>query len=68
MSRLLEKHHKDRAPITEFRTMAGIPCAIDRDGTLVVAIGADLILWTPNLETRADEFLERKKIHHSAHE
>ena len=68
MSRLLEKHHKDRAPITEFRTMAGMPCAIDRDGTLVVAIGADLILWTPNLETRADKFLEMKKIHHSAHE
>jgi hypothetical protein len=68
MSRLLEKYHKDRAPITEFRTMAGIPCAIDRDGALLVAIGADLILWTPNLETRADEFLEMKKIHHTAHE
>jgi hypothetical protein len=61
MTRLFEKHHKDRAPITEFRTMDGIPCAIDRDGTLVVAVGADLILWTPNLESRTNEFLEMKK-------
>jgi hypothetical protein len=41
--------------------MDGIPCAIDRDGTLVVAVGADLILWTPNLESRTNEFLEMKK-------
>jgi hypothetical protein len=61
MTRLFEKHHKNRAPITEFRTMDGIPCAIDRDGTLVVAVGADLILWTPNLESRTNEFLEMKK-------
>jgi hypothetical protein len=60
MTRLFEKHHKDRAPITEFRSMDGIPCAIDRDGTLVAAVAADLILWTPNLESRADEFLEMK--------
>jgi len=61
MTRLFEKHHQDRAPITEFRTMNGIPCAIDRDGMLVVAVGADLILWTPNLESRTNEFLEMKK-------
>jgi hypothetical protein len=61
MTRLFEKHHQDRAPITEFRTMNGIPCAIDCDGMLVVAVGADLILWTPNLESRANEFLEMKK-------
>ena len=61
MTRLFEKHHQDRAPITEFRTMNGIPSAIDRDGMLIVAVGADLILWTPNLESRANEFLEMKK-------
>jgi hypothetical protein len=60
-TRLFENHHKDRAPITEFRAMNGIPCALDRDGTLVVAVAADLVLWTPNLEARANEFLEMKK-------
>jgi hypothetical protein len=61
MARLFGKHHKDRAPITEFRSMDGIPCALDRDGTLVVAVGADLVLWTPLVESRANEFLEMKK-------
>ncbi|MFM8365604.1 MAG: hypothetical protein ACKOAS_10690 [Verrucomicrobiota bacterium] len=61
MARLFEKHHTSRAPITEFRSMDGIPCALDRDGTLVVAVGADLVLWTPLIETRANEFLEMKK-------
>ena len=61
MARLFEKHHTSRAPITEFRSMDGIPCALDRDGTLVVAVGADLALWTPSLESRANEFLEMKK-------
>ena len=60
-TRLFENHHTGNAPITEFRAMNGIPCALDRDGTLVVAVGADFILRTPNLETRADEFLEMKK-------
>lgn len=63
MARLFEKHHRDRAPITEFRAMQGIPCAIDSNGTLVVAVGADLVLWTPLVETRANEFLEMKKSH-----
>jgi hypothetical protein len=61
LARLFENHHKDRAPITEFRAMDGIPCAIDRDGTLVVAVAADFIQWTPPVEARAEEFLEMKK-------
>jgi hypothetical protein len=61
MARLFEKHHTVRAPITEFRAMVGIPCALDRDGTLVVSVGADLVLWTPLVESRANEFLDMKK-------
>ena len=61
MARLFEKHHTVRAPITEFLAMDGIPCGLDRDGTLVVSVGADLVLWTPLVESRANEFLEMKK-------
>jgi hypothetical protein len=61
LARLFENHHKDRAPLTEFRAMDGIPCAIDRDGTLVVAVAADFIQWTPPVEARTEEFLEMKK-------
>lgn len=61
MARLFEKHHTVRAPITEFRAMDGIPCGLDRDGTLVVSVGSDLVLWTPLVESRANEFLEMKK-------
>ena len=61
MARLFEKHHTVRAPITEFCAMDGIPCGLDRDGTLVVSVGADLVLWTPLVESRANEFLEMKK-------
>jgi hypothetical protein len=39
----------------------GIPYAIDREGTLVIAVGADLILWTPTTESRAAEFLAMKE-------
>jgi hypothetical protein len=35
----------------------GIPCALDRSGTLVVPVGADLVRWTPDLEARAREFV-----------
>jgi hypothetical protein len=61
LARLFEKHHTSSAPITEFRAMDGIPCALDRDGTLVVAVGTDLVLWTPLVEKRTNEFLEMKK-------
>jgi hypothetical protein len=60
-ARLFGQHHKSRAPITEFSAMDGIPYAIDREGTLVVAVGADLILWTPTTESRANEFLAVKE-------
>jgi hypothetical protein len=60
-TRLFENHHTVSASITEFRSMNGIPCALDRDGTLVVAVAADFIQWTPPVEARADEFLEMKK-------
>jgi hypothetical protein len=61
MTRLFEKHHQDRTPITEFRAMDGIPCALDRDGILVVAVAADFMQWTPPVEARTNEFLEVKK-------
>jgi hypothetical protein len=61
MARLFEKHHKDLAPIVRFAEMDSIPYALDRNGSLVVAVGADLILWTPNLETRVNEFLAVKE-------
>ncbi len=61
MARLFEEHHTNRAPITEFRALDGIPCALDRDGTLVLAVAADFIQWTPPVEARSDEFLEMKK-------
>ena len=61
LARLFEKHHTSSAPITEFRAMDGIPCALDRDGTLVVAVAADFIQWIPPVEARANEFLEVKK-------
>ena len=60
-ARLFGQHHKSRAPIAEFSAMDGIPYAIDREGTLVVAVGADLILWTPTTESRANEFLAVKE-------
>ena len=60
-ARLFGQHHKSRAPIAEFSAMDGIPYAIDREGTLVIAVGADLILWTPTTESRANEFLAVKE-------
>jgi hypothetical protein len=44
IARLFEKHHTVHAPITEFLAMGGVTFGLDRNGTLVVAVGADLIL------------------------
>lgn len=61
LARLFENHHTVNAPITEFHALDGIPCAVDRDGTLVVPVAADLIQWIPPIEARADGFLAEKK-------
>jgi hypothetical protein len=53
---LFRKYHQTVAPLTAFRNDNSILCALDNDGVLVVAVAADLILWSPLAKTRADEF------------
>jgi hypothetical protein len=56
MSRILENHHTGTQRLAEIVSMNGIPCAIDRDGLVVVPVGSDLIRWTPALADRSAEF------------
>jgi len=57
LARLLEHHHRNEKPLVAIMSVHGIPCALDRSGTLVVPVGADLVRWTPDLEARAREFV-----------
>ncbi len=56
MARILEKHHTGTQRLAAIVAMNGIPCAIDRDGIVVVPVGSDLIRWTPALADRSAEF------------
>jgi len=57
LARLFRDQHVNRSALTGFRSINGIPCATDANGTLVVAVAADLIEWTPSIEARAGEFV-----------
>jgi len=56
LARLFRDQHVNRAAFTGFRSINGIPCATEANGTLVVAVAADFIEWTPATEARAAEF------------
>ena len=56
LARLLENHHRHEAPLVALLSVHGVPCALDRTGTVVVPVGADLVQWTPQLEERARQF------------
>lgn len=57
LARLLENHHRNVEPLVAIMSVRGTPCALDRSGTAVVPVGADLVRWTPDLEARAREFV-----------
>lgn len=56
LARLYHHHHQNVAPLTAFREEHGLLCALDQKGSLVVAVAADLMQWSPLLQSRAEEF------------
>ncbi len=56
LTRLYHKRHIDLTPLQSFRIEQGLLCALDAKGTLVVAISADYLIWTPLVKQRATEF------------
>lgn len=56
VTRLYAKRHSDFRPLSEFRFEHDLLAALDQNGTLVVAISADLIAWTEGVASRAAEF------------
>ena len=56
VTRLYHKRHTEFRPLTAFRLEAGLLCALDTQGTLIVAISADRLSWTAQVRQRADEF------------
>ena len=56
LTRIYHYHHQNISPLTSFHEERGILCARDGRGALIVAVAADLIQWTPMLQSRAEEF------------
>jgi hypothetical protein len=56
VTRLYHKRHTEFRPLTAFRLESGLLCALDTQGTLIVAISADRLSWTAQVRQRADEF------------
>ena len=56
LARLYHHHDQNVSPLSAFREEFGLLCALDSKGSLVVAVAADLIQWSPLLQSRAEEF------------